>query len=138
MKTIKVRKDRIFSSRSKVFIFIGSKRIHIKGFELYAITLNQQDSIYASQLWTKSKVIKYDDVIDGATIVIRPFFGRAFTLFTLALFLVCAAVFYIWRSRWSFIPFGILGIYIIVFMTCLADRYLILDQNEGEEMLKNP
>jgi hypothetical protein len=131
MKTIKIRKANIFSANSKVFIYNGADKVHIKGFGLYALSIDSGDILKASHLWTKSDTINYEDLKDGSTVLIRPRFGRAFTIFVTILFIVCTCIFFLFKSKWSFIPLGVLAIYIAVYLTILKDKYLIIEQSQS-------
>ncbi len=134
MKTIQIRKANLFSAKSRVFIINGLNRIHIKGYGLYALSLEAGDDIRASHLWTKSNTLSYEDIKDGSVILIRPRFGRTFTIFVALVFIICTCVFFLFKSRWSFIPLGIIGIYISIYLTILNDKYLIIEQITNSEV----
>jgi hypothetical protein len=131
MKTIKIRKDNLFSANSKVFICSGTNKVHIKGYGLYALSLDAGDSIQASHLWTKSYPLKYEDLVDGSTVLIKPRFDRFFTIVVTVLFIAGICIFFLYKSRWSFIPLGIIAIYVAVYLTILKDRYLVIREERN-------
>ena len=72
MKNIRICKSHDLSSNSKIFLHIGEKKIHIKGFGLYNISLESGQKIHASHLWTGSNKVKYEDLLEDSTLIIRP------------------------------------------------------------------
>ena len=115
MKTIKIKKANNFSGNSRVLVKYGLKKVHIKGFEFYAIPLESGDNIEASHLWTSSNILQYEDIIDGSIFTIKPRFGRLFTILVAVLFVLCCSIFFLYRSKWSFLPLGLVAIYISVY-----------------------
>jgi hypothetical protein len=132
MKTVKMKKSKVFSSKSRVYINIGHQKTYLKGFGLYAISVNPGDSIIASQLWTKSNCLNYDDIIDGSIFLIKPRMGRTFTLLVLFIFIICSCIFFLYKSRWSFVPIGIIAIYISLYLTILKNKYLIIEPIDND------
>ena len=120
-------KDKIFSTNSKVLVSIGTKKIHLKGYGIYAISINPGETIIASQLWTKSKGLTYDEIIDGSTLLIKPRFGQWFTIIVAGIFFLGAFIFVLYRFRWSFMPLALIAIYISLYLTILRDRYLLIN-----------
>jgi hypothetical protein len=132
MKTIKVRKSSDFSENSKVYLHIGGKRVHIKGLESISFQISPGEELYASQQWTTSKRISYDQIVDQSVFVIRPKLGKLFAFINLVILLICFAIFYFTRSRWSFFPLlpsvVLIGLYVII----LKDRFLIIESYKTE------
>jgi len=127
MKTIKVRKSTDFSENSKVYLHIGGKKVHLRGYESFSFPLNPDEEIYASQQWTSSNKVSYDQVEDQSFFVIRPRLGKQFAFINLVILLICFAIFYFTRSRWSFFPFIPSIIYIGLYITLLREKYLIIE-----------
>ncbi len=128
MKNIKIKKSNVFSSQSKINLFIGDSKLNIKGFGFYEISINSGQSLYASQLWTKSKKLSYEELNDGSTFLIKPKFGRMLVIIIAIVFFICAGVFFLTNYRWSFVPLLPFVIYIGLYLTALKDRYLIIEQ----------
>jgi hypothetical protein len=128
MKSIKVKKSNYFSSTSKVFIIVGSRKIQINGYGLYTIQVNEGENISASQLWTGSKTIDYGNLEEGTSLIIKPKLSRSLALIIGITFIICSLIFYFTRISWSLLPLIPFGIYIIIYLTILKDRYLILEE----------
>jgi hypothetical protein len=124
MKTIKIKKNYDFSPNSKVYLSYGDKRIHIKGFDFFKITLEPGESVYTSQLWTRSKKLQYEDITDNSTYIIKPQLTRLLAYIIFVISLICIVVFIFTRWRWSLIPIIPFVIYVLLFVTILYDRYL--------------
>jgi hypothetical protein len=132
MKSIKIKKSQDFSSNSKVFINIGIKKIHIKGFGLYNILLEPGEEIYASHLWTGSRKMRYENITDNSTLLIKPLMGKFFLLFVLFIFSICVCISIFTKSKWSFFPLAPIAVYIALYLTVLKNRYLIIEKDQSE------
>lgn len=132
MKTIKVRKSTDFSENSKVYLHIGVKKVHLRGYESLSLPLNPGEEIYASQQWTRSNKISYEQVENESNIFIRPRLGKQVAFINLVILLICFAIFYFTRSRWSFFPFIPSIIYIGLYLTFLRKKYLIVESYKTE------
>lgn len=128
MKNIYIKKSKVFSSNSKIILFVGERKIDIKGFGLFTISVNEGQSLFASQLWTKSNRLSYEDLHDGSTFLIKPKLGRMLALIFTITFLACSGVFILTKFKWSFVPLLPFVIYIALYLTVLKDGYLIIDQ----------
>jgi len=127
MKTIKIRKSIDFSENSKLLVHIGGKKIHIKGFESFSLPVNEGEEIYATHLWTSSNKISYEQIKNGDLFLIRPRLGKQFAFINLVIFLICFAIFYFTKSRWSFLPLLPTVLYAGLYITVLKNKYLIID-----------
>jgi hypothetical protein len=132
MKNFKICKSHELSSNSKIFLHIGEKRIHIKGFGLFKISLEPGQEFHASHQWTRSKKIKYEDIKNGSSFLIRPRIGRLFIFILLIVFSICTCIFLFTKFRWSFIPLAPFAIYILLYVSLFKDRYLIIEPIKEE------
>jgi hypothetical protein len=130
MKTIRIKKNYEFSPNSKVIIHVGENRTIIKGFESFSFTIEPGQEIYASQLWTKSNMISYDQIDDLSTFVIKPRLGKMLAFIALMVFAACTALFIFTRFRWSYLPLTFIAFYALLYITVLKDRYLIINQTK--------
>jgi hypothetical protein len=126
MKSIIVKKSDYFSSKSKVFIIAGSRKIQIKGYGLYTIQVNEGENISASQLWTGSNSIDYDKLGQETSLIIKPRLSRLLALIIGVTFIICSLIFFFTKIPWTLIPLILFGIYILIYLTILKNRYLIL------------
>ena len=135
MKTISIKKSYDFSPNSKIFIKYGTKELHIKGFGSFSLTLSAGEEMYATHLWTQSKKMAYDKIVDGSGYEIRPRLGKILAFIGLIVFSICLCVFLFTRSRLSLIPLVPIVIYVLIYVTILSHRYLIIEpakeDNEG-------
>jgi len=127
MKTIKIRKSIDFSENSRILLYIGGKKIHLKGFESFSLPVNPGEEIYATHLWTGSNNISYDHIEDGDMFLVRPRLGKQFAFINLIIFMICFAIFYFTRWRWSFVPLLPTVLYAGLYITILRNRYLIIE-----------
>jgi hypothetical protein len=127
MKTIKIRKNREFSARSKIFVKIGDQKVHVKGFGSVSLPIRPGEELCASHIWTGSNRLNYDHLKDGSSILIRPRLGRVYIISFFLVFSVCYAAFNITRQIWYILPISILIIYGINYLTVMSNRYLILE-----------
>ena len=128
MKAIQIRKSSDFSENSKVYLYLGGKKIYLRGYEFYSVDINEGEELYASQQWTSSNRISYEQVKDKAKYVLYPRLGKRFAFINLVILMVCFLIFYFTKSRWSFFPFIPSIIYIGMYITILRKRYLIIEQ----------
>ena len=126
MKSVKIRKNHELSSSSKIYIHVGERKIHIKGFGEHSVSINPGEEFRVTHLWTGSKILKYDDLSDVSTFLVKPRIGKLFGLVLLVVFSICTCIFLFTRFRWSFIPLVPFAIYIFIYMSILKDRYLII------------
>ena len=124
MKTFKIKKDFDLSPYSKIILYYGNRKIHIKEYDFSEITLEPGESVYASQLWTRSKKLQYEDITDNSTYIIKPQLTRLLAYIIFVISLICIVVFIFTRWRWSLIPIIPFVIYVLLFVTILYDRYL--------------
>jgi hypothetical protein len=129
MKNISIKKSNYFSKMSKVYVLVGSKKVLIKGFELYTIPINEGEKISASQLWTGSKKIDFDKIEEGISYVIKPKLNKLLALIIGIVFIFCAILFILTRYRWSGVPLIPFAIYIIMYLTVFKERYLIIEKD---------
>lgn len=129
MKNVSVKKSKYFSNTSKIYLFVGSKKVLIKGFELYTIPINEGENIAASHLWTGSNKIGYNKIEDGNSFVIKPRLSKLLALIIGIVFLFCSIIFILTSYRWSFLPLIPFIIYIVIYLTILKDRYLIIEKD---------
>jgi hypothetical protein len=132
MKTIKIKKSYDFSANSKIYLQIGSKKMHIKGFGLFPITIEPGEDIYASHLWTRSKKMSYDQLTDSNSLIIKPRMGKLFAFIVLLILIICFCVFIFTKYRWSFIPLAPIALYVLVYISILKNRYLIIASSNVE------
>ncbi len=130
MKTINIRKSTQFSEDSKIMVHAGERSMHVRGFDARSFTVEDEEEIYASHDWTQSNRIGYDSLGDGQTYIIMPRLTKKLAFIILITFMVCAAVFFFTKIRWSFIPLIPFGIYILLYLTLLRKKYLIVEQYE--------
>jgi len=126
MKTITIKKNYEFSPNSKVILHYGSTCIHIKGFGQVSVSIEPGEELYASQLWTQSNRIKYDQAFDKASYVIKPRLGKILAFVILLVFLICIIWFIFTRSRLSVIPIVPFIIYVALYLSVLKNKYLII------------
>jgi predicted RND superfamily exporter protein len=126
MKTINIKKSNDFSPNSKVIIHIMEKKIHIKGFGSFSFNLEPGQEFFASQQWTQSNRIGYNQINDGSTFIIKPRLGKTLALVTLMITIVCMVIFVLTRFRWSFLPLIPIMIYVFVHITINKNKYLII------------
>jgi len=131
MKNISIKKSSYFSNSSKVYVFVGSRKVLIKGFGLYTLPINEGEFIYASQLWTGSNRIYYDNLVDGILLIIKPRLNRIFALIVGIVFLVCTIISILTKCRWSFLPLVPFIIYIAIYLSVLRNRYLIIEKDQN-------
>jgi len=124
VKTFKIKKDYDLSPYSKIILYYGNRKIHVKEYDFSEITLEPGESVYASQLWTRSKKLQYEDITDNSTYIIKPQLTRLLAYIIFVISLICIVVFIFTRWRWSFIPLIPFVIYVLLFVTILYDRYL--------------
>lgn len=129
MKAIRIKKSKQFSANSKVMIHVGPNKILIKGYDFYTTKLEEEDKIFASHLWTKSEILNYDQLDDNGTIQIVPRMGKIFAIVILIVLGCCTVFFFLYKSRWSFIPLVPFVLYILLYITVLKDKYLLLKKN---------
>ena len=126
MKNIKIRKNRELSSSSKIYVHAGARKLYIKGFGEHNISINPDEEIYATHLWTGSNKIKYENINNDSSFLIRPRIGKLFVFISLVIFSICVCIFLFTKFRWSFIPLVPSAIYIFIYLSILKDRYLII------------
>jgi hypothetical protein len=136
MKTVKIRKNNEFSPDSKVFLHIGEKQIHIKGFESFSFNVEPGQEFFASQLWTKSNKITYNQLDNSSCLIIKPRLGKVLAFTSLMIFAACTLVFIFTKFRWSYIPLVLIGFYVLFYLTILRDKYLIIKPYKEE--IKSP
>jgi predicted RND superfamily exporter protein len=124
VKTFKIKKDFDLSPYSKIILYYGNRKIHIKEYDFSEITLEPGESVYASQLWTRSKKLQYEDITDNSTYIIKPQLTRLLAYIIFVISLICIVVFIFTRWRWSLIPIIPFVIYVLLFVTILYNRYL--------------
>ena len=124
MKTIYVKKSNDFPINSKVYLNTKSQRIHIKGFESYQVSLEQDDSFFISHQWTKSKTINYTDLEDGAALLVKPLAEKILFFIFIIIFSICLLYFLLTKNRWSFMPLVPFALYFLLMVTVLKNRYL--------------
>ena len=132
MKNINIKKSWDFSPNSKIYLHIGPRRVHIKGFGLYSLSVEQGEDIYASHLWTKSQNITYDQLADNQSLFVKPRMGKLFAFIAFLLSMVCFCVFIFTRYWWSLMPVAPFAIYALLYTTILKDRYLIIKNDVGD------
>ena len=130
MKNVQIKKSKYFSHGSKIFVHVGSRKIHLKGFELYTVPIDEQENISVSHLWTSSSKINYDQLENGVSLVIKPRLNRFFALIVGIVFLLCLLISIFTGSRWSYIPLIPFIIYIGIYLTVLKNRYLIIEKDK--------
>jgi hypothetical protein len=132
MKKVIIKKSKYFTSSSKIFLCLKNERILLSGFGLYTISLNEGDSFYVKQLWTRSKSISYDQVEDGSQLSVKPKLNRLLAFIIGVVFIICFIVYIYSKSRWSFTPLIPFIIYIITYLSFLRNEYLILKRSDGQ------
>jgi hypothetical protein len=132
MKNFKIKKSNYFSNRSKIYVFSGSRKVLIKGFGLYTISINEGEKISASQLWTGSNKIDFDELEEGISLVIKPRLSRLLAIIIGIVFILCSIIFISTRYRWSFLPLIPFIIYIGAYLTILKNRYLVIEKDKED------
>lgn len=132
MKTIKIRKSVDFSENSKIYLHIGTKLTHIKGFGSFSLPVEQGEEFFASHLWTKSNKINYSEISDNESFIIKPRMGKVLAFATLIVFTLCTVFFLFTKNRWSYIPLVPIVIYVFLHLSILKDRYLIISPFKKE------
>jgi hypothetical protein len=132
MKTISVRKSKEFSTNSTIYVHVGSKKIHIKGFGSFQIPIEPGDHLFATHLWTSSNKVSYENINPATSLLILPRLGKILAFNILIVFIACALIFIFFKSRWSFFPLIPFVIYVILYLTILKNRYLII-RDESKE-----
>jgi hypothetical protein len=130
MKNIIIRKDKYFTSESKVIVRSGSDKIWIKGYRLYTIPVDKGKCIFATHLWTGSNIIEYENLSEKVPLLIRARLGRGLALISLIVFLISVVLLVLTKSRWSVLPVIPVAIYIIAHLTILRNRYLIIEKDQ--------
>jgi len=126
MKTITIKKDYDFSPMSKVILHIGERKEYLKGFGPFSFNIYPDQKFYASHQWTGSNRIKYNEIDDNTSFLVKPRFGKVLAFVTLIIFMVCMIIFLFSRFRWSFIPLVPIAVYVLVYLSILRNRYLII------------
>ena len=126
MKTITIKKNYEFSQNSKVILHCGSKCIQIKGFGPISVSIEPGEELYATQLWTQSNRIRYDQVNDKASYVIKPRLGKMLAFIIFLVLIICIVWFIFTRSRLSVIPIVPFIIYVALYLSVLKNNYLII------------
>lgn len=132
MKTFEIKKTNEFSAKSKVFLNIGTKKIHVKGFGSFPVIIEPNESVFASQLWTQSNKITYENLKDKSKMLITPRLNKMLAFIILMVFGICTLVFLFTKNRWSFVPLIPFIIYVLLYLTVLKNRYLIIKEAKGE------
>ena len=136
MKKITIRKSLDFSSKSKIFVHVGDKLIHIKGFKSFSIPIEKDEEFYASHLWTRSNKISYEQLTD-LSFLIKPRMGKVFAFIIMMILIVCMATFILTQFRWSFIPLVPFVIYILLYLSLFRNRYLIIQPDKEDLELED-
>ena len=126
MKTVTIKKSHEFSPNSKIYVKYGTKKLHIKGFGSYSLSVNPGEEIYTTHLWTQSNRIAYDKIVDESIFEIKPRLGKILAFIGIIIFSICFCIFLFTKSRFSFIPLVLIALYVIVYLTFLKNRYLII------------
>lgn len=129
MKTIKITKSRDFATNSKVLLHVGSEITHLDGFGSFTFSLNPGEQFYLTHQWVSSKKVSYEKVTDGSFYLVKPRLDKRLAFITLFVFTLCMIFFFIFHSRWSFIPLLPIVIYVLLFLTVWKDRYIFLEPN---------
>ncbi len=124
MKNVRIRKGHDLSAKSKVFVNINSKKVHLKGFDFGTFSIEPGEELYASQNWTRSRKIGYEQLEDGSTLLVKPRIGKLFAFITIVVFSLCLLFFLFTRNRWSFIPLAPFGLTALLMVSLLKNRYL--------------
>jgi hypothetical protein len=131
MKKIIIRKDRYFSSRSKIFLHAGSVKTCLKGYNPYIINLNEGDKLYATYMWTGSNEVDYEDLDENIPLLIRPRIRRSLIAVFLIVYLICVAVFIRTRWRLSVLPLLPFGVYIGAYITVLRNGFMVREKDQN-------
>lgn len=136
MKTINISKSSDFSSESKVILHIGSDHIHIKGFGSYTFSLGPRESFYLTHQWTSSPKMYYEDLAESNSLIIKPRLDKRFLFIIVYVLILCTIIFFIFKSRWSFLPILPFVFYIIMYLSILRNKYLTFLQVENNLVSK--
>ena len=90
------------------------------------------EKISASQLWTGSNKIDFDELEEGISLVIKPRLSRLLALIIGIVFILCSIIFISTRYRWSFLPLIPFIIYIGAYLTILKNRYLVIEKDKED------
>ena len=126
MKQIHIMKNKDFSVNSRVFLHVGDKKFHIKGYKSYSFHLEPGQEFFASHQWTRSNRILYNNVGDGSIFLIRPRLTQKHAYILLLSIVISIILIPITRSAWSFAAVIPINIYILSCITILKNRYLII------------
>lgn len=125
MKTILISKTNDFSDESKLILHIYSEKIHIKGFGSYKFSLNPGDSFYLTHQWTSSPKMYYDNLAEENSLIVKPRLDKRLLILIMVTLILCSIVFFILKSRWSFLPMIPFVVYILIYLTILRKKYLV-------------
>jgi len=129
MKKITIRKDRYFSSRSKIFLHAGSEKTWLKGYNSYIINVSEGDNLFAKYMWTGSNEVDYEDLDENEPLLIRPRIRRSLVAVFLVVYLICVAVFIQTRWRWSVLPLLPFAVYIGAYITVLRNGFMVIEKD---------
>lgn len=129
MKVISIRKSYDFSPGGKVFVHSGNTKIHIKGYNYNDVTINPGENLYATQQWTSSRKIEYDELTDRSKYLIKPRLGKVFAFIVLIVFSVCTCIFIFTRWRWSVLPLLPFAVSPLLYVSVLKNRFLIIKKD---------
>lgn len=124
MKTIILSKSNDFSPESKLILHTNSEKIHIKGFGSYTFNLEPGESFYLTHQWTSSPRLRYDDLDVENSIIVKPRLDKRFLFIVLFVMILCTIIFFIFKSRWSFLPILPFVVYILIYLSILRSKYL--------------
>jgi predicted RND superfamily exporter protein len=132
MKTISIRMNYDFSPTSKVILHIGERKEHLKGYRPFSFTVYPDQEFYVSHQWTNSNRIRYNEIGEDTSYLVRPRFGKVLAFVTLIIFMICTVIFIFTRFRWSFMPLVPIALYVVTYVTILRDKYLIIESTKTD------
>lgn len=124
MKTIILSKSNDFSPESKLILHTSSEKIHIRGFGSFTFYLNPGESFYLTHQWTSSPKLHYDDLDVENSLIVKPRLDKRFLFIVLFVLILCTIIFFLFKSRWSFLPILPFVVYILIYLSIFRRKYL--------------
>lgn len=125
-KTIKIRKSNDFSKSSNVLLIQNDQKVKLSSYDSIEVEILNTDIVYLRHIWTRSHKLTFSKLDDGATYEVVPILGKKFGFVFLLISSLCLILFLITNWWWFGIPLGGMGLYILVVLSLLSNRYLRL------------
>lgn len=130
MKNIKIKKARIFSPNSKIYVITSQSKVLITGYKPYNINVYEGELLSARQEWTGSNKIEYDKICEASQYVIKPRQNGFLVIYIAIAFIITYIVLLLTRNRFSFLLVLPIPLYIILYLTIWRNRVLIIEQEK--------